>query len=519
MSTTQENLTGVLNALMYVLPEMEGQIGNSYSLGEVVATLSALNLSEFEAAHLAVVQDALVADPSMGELAVSNASWEIANPSFNESTAACTFSDANSQDVYIAYRGTAAGEWKDTAVAFAGTDSTQQVEASDYFSYVAENYTTGDGTVAGLSEKQNVVITGHSNGGNDAQYVTMTSEYNNLIDTCYSFDGQGFSPEQIAIFESYDNYDELASKIYGINGANDYVNVLGTSIILRGNITYIAYGDDSLGSMGNNVISNLFADGALNEETAQGDFSKYVLAISAVVLAIPSESIRANIALSAMSVLEKIQGNKYTLDLDASTTNLEGYTALLAVGVPVAIAAIVATVMANATVEGDVWNIVGATVVSSGILFAGTTTSSVAIAVAAVIKIAVTALDATKESYQTAVQICTQIQVAVQNFVSNLTSLYNYLTGSSAAAYETIITLNTDTLRSHASTLRSIYTRAATLDSDMNNLYFKVGFSDLLKILNANIVMNYRSRLSACADYLEATATDFEAVERAILQT
>ena len=46
----------------------------------------------------------------------------------------------------------------------------------------------------------NIIVTGHSKGGNKAQYVTINSKYNDLIDKCFSFDGQGMSPEAIEAF-------------------------------------------------------------------------------------------------------------------------------------------------------------------------------------------------------------------------------------------------------------------------------------------------------------------------------
>ena len=68
-------------------------------------------------------------------------------------------------------------------------------------------------------------MTGHSKGGNKAQYITINSKYRDLIKYCFSFDGQGFSPEAVKIFKyRFDDYDESVKKIYGFNGENDFVN-------------------------------------------------------------------------------------------------------------------------------------------------------------------------------------------------------------------------------------------------------------------------------------------------------
>lgn len=76
------------------------------------------------------------------------------------------------------------------------------------------------------SEYENITVSGHSKGGNLAQYVTVVCD--EKIDKCISYDGQGFGKKFI---RSYKNEIKNAqNKITSISAYNDYVNILLTAI-------------------------------------------------------------------------------------------------------------------------------------------------------------------------------------------------------------------------------------------------------------------------------------------------
>ncbi len=70
-------------------------------------------------------------------------------------------------------------------------------------------------------KKGQVTVSGHSAGGNYSQYVTIVSD---IVDSCFSFDGQGFSSEFLRKYE--DEIQANASKICMLSAGTDLVNCL-----------------------------------------------------------------------------------------------------------------------------------------------------------------------------------------------------------------------------------------------------------------------------------------------------
>ena len=138
---------------------------------------------------------------------------------------------------YVGFQGTNADEWVDNGEGMAQCNTLQQQDAADYFDRMVERY--------GITEVDNVIVTGHSKGGNKAQYVTMAAEHADLVDTCVALDGQGFSPEAIAQWEKYpDLYEARRDKIILVAGSNDFVHVLGQRIVKDENVYYLAYDEN-----------------------------------------------------------------------------------------------------------------------------------------------------------------------------------------------------------------------------------------------------------------------------------
>lgn len=100
---------------------------------------------------------------------------------------------------------------------------------------------------ARLAEKgvEYTTVTGHSKGGNKAQYVTIMD---GSVDRCVSFDGQGFSDPFV---EKYRN--EIAqrqNKILNFAADNDYVNILlnqiGEKRYIQGNQNDLFFSNHSM---------------------------------------------------------------------------------------------------------------------------------------------------------------------------------------------------------------------------------------------------------------------------------
>lgn len=98
----------------------------------------------------------------------------------------------------------------------------------------------------------------------------------------------------------------------------------------------------------------------------------------------------------------------------------------------------------------------------------------------------------------------------------------NFNAGYKYANANPYIEINTSTMRTYASNLQSLSSRAKSLDRRMNSLYWHLGIDwstiiNLGKLLSAGIILDFAYRLDKCANYLETTATDFENAEKDIM--
>lgn len=226
---------------------------------------------------------------------------------------------------FVVFKGTAKGEWIDNGDGLSGNaeqnvyityDSDgnvysrtvkqndfatdQQAEALNWFSYVIKKYD--------LSSK--IIVTGHSKGGNKAQFVAINSDN---VSECYSFNGQGFSPEAIEQFKDDNNFKARQQKIFSISTGNDYINVLGNQLCLPQNRYFIEW------CAGLHQIEAMFNKyGQLNDVTTQGELSKYVESVSKKLMLLKPNK-RSHATIGVMNIFQNIFGEKNAVnDRDVS---------------------------------------------------------------------------------------------------------------------------------------------------------------------------------------------------------
>ena len=155
-----------------------------------------------------------------------------------------------SKSYYVGFAGTAADEWLDNAEGLTNLSTLQQRDAAQYFDEMVERY--------GITGADNVVVTGHSKGGNKAQYVTMESRHADLIDSCVALDGQGFSNEAVEKWEKYPElYEARRQKIILVAGQNDFVHVLGNRIAADENVYYVDYDENTFGMAASDTVNEM----------------------------------------------------------------------------------------------------------------------------------------------------------------------------------------------------------------------------------------------------------------------
>ena len=162
------------------------------------------------------MDERIKSNPSFGEISVSRRLDE------NNVRALC-YTDPKDEDPVIVFRGTGgtADAWTDNFEGAFYSDTDIQQTANDFVEFECGKY-------------RDIVVTGHSKGGNMAQYVTV--KQNDRITECVSYDGQGFGDK---FTQQNDNEIAVASpKIVSISAYNDFVNILLASI--AGTTIYVA---------------------------------------------------------------------------------------------------------------------------------------------------------------------------------------------------------------------------------------------------------------------------------------
>lgn len=254
----------------------------------------------------AVRLDPRLADSRIGNLTVSKSGMT-----------ACTFTNQDGS-VFVAFKGTGKGEWIDNGEGLSGIPeentykfydgnpmelygettrldyaTDQQVEALDFFYGTLERN--------GWNKNSNITVSGHSKGGNKAQFVAIHSD---LVTDCYSFNGQGFSPEALAYFKTRfgERFETRRQKIYSFSSDNDYINVLGERLMPQENIFFFESQFDF-----HYLESMLDDSGKFKSQSEQGRLSKYMEELSEKLMRL-EPSVRKYATLGVMNIFQKILG-------------------------------------------------------------------------------------------------------------------------------------------------------------------------------------------------------------------
>lgn len=187
--------------------------------------------------------------------------------------------------VTLVFRGTGRGEWTDNGMGLSGRKMESTYKCFGVRS--ATLYATGQQLEAmELTCRwawrygwKNITVTGHSKGGNKAQFIALNAD---IAQRCYSFDGQGFSPEALS---SFADFEERRKCIFSISAENDYVNVLGQRAALPHRILFLE--SRCNGFSAHRMEAILQQDGSLTPIAEQGEFSRKLERASQRVMALP----------------------------------------------------------------------------------------------------------------------------------------------------------------------------------------------------------------------------------------
>lgn len=310
------NDEAVYNVYLYLIRKIMPQNGETlsqivFALRRAMERQSPRPWSLWDIRKLHVLEGAVARSTTLASARIGNVTRS------KSGLNACSFEKPDGT-ISVVFRGTAGGEWIDNGEGLSGipeentyityaSDGTetlrvtvtddfatdQQVEALNWFCKIA--------AVNGWNEQTRLRVSGHSKGGNKAQFITMHSP---LVHTCFCFDGQGFSPEAIAAFETSlgDAFATRVRRMVAVCGENDFVHVLGKPLILPSQTCYI----ETFGGL-HAIDAMLDSDGVFRPVTTRGALAARVAAISDDLMALAPAQ-RQYAVRGTMNVLQTVIG-------------------------------------------------------------------------------------------------------------------------------------------------------------------------------------------------------------------
>ena len=462
--------------------------------------------------------------------------------------------------VSVVFQGTASGEWIDNAIPFTGIPQTNEYYIYDSNGNIVDTIVLGNDHASpqqaaalnwfnevcaknGWNSDTNIIISGHSKGGNKAQFITINSPF---VDECYNFDGQGFSHEAIAMFQDKfgDEYERRLQKMHTYALYNDYVNILGVAVVPAANIHYLDAApfveDDNPGAF-HYMDGMLKPDGTFNkphlggELGHQGEFGELLKNVNNVIMNLPP-NMREPMVYGVMNVLQSMNGPAINGETVSTGTTIIG----TAGAVSILVAHLIKTkdgrealyelakLYADDAVEGIVsfYNGIGekygvvaevaAIVATIGIacVFAPIIMSVLGFIID-VAAFAGTLLTLCSWLAQLGKEIYVRMKAFCETVVNIFSSWFNkwFAGGNNYSALDQSVNIDTALLKSLAGRLASVNKRVVEIDRSMDRLYWKVGLRDLWNLLQADLLTGYSWRLTRCKDYLNDTANEFESAE------
>ncbi len=523
----QIELSAVLNLIPYL--DTDFNYDCEMSLSDIISA----NEKKFKNDEtFKILKTAIEQNPSYGDIMLVDQSSTNQTGSWTDDLIqGCTFKDPDG-NYYVAFRGTGDGRWADNGNGMTAPSTEMQEAAREYFDAMAEKY-----FVDANADGKQIIVTGHSKGGNEAQYVYMTSEYEYLIDSCYSHDGQGFSGSAREYFmEKYgSDYEEKLSNMYSICGEDDFVHDLGYVIIPEENTYFVETSGSGFASL--HALENMIGDGDGNytglqwnvengeiSHGEQGDIGKLAKKISETMMKMDDEDLNGA-AIAIMTFIDPYSNDDILGSIDVSWTD---YVDLAAHGLPAVIETLFLTEEGNAVLgqlinsgaEYLYENFGAGGVVAGFALGAVLLTFVVApivldvIILANILDFAIDTINKIKEIAEKVKDFISDIKEAVVATIKKIIAKLKTLSaGYKYATANPQIVVDTYKLGVYAQRLRSVNTRITTLDGRLDSLYWRVGLRDLWNLMQADILTGYSWRISRCANYLSDTAADFNNAE------
>ncbi|MCM1059917.1 MAG: DUF2974 domain-containing protein [Eubacterium sp.] len=166
-----------------------------------------------------------------------------------------------------------------------------------------------------INDTSVIYVTGHSQGGNNAMFVTMRSKYGDDIDACIPLDGPDFSNKFVddtieMLGES--EFNKRCDKIWAYTGENDYVDFLGQiSIVPEGHTKYVKYSKSEFDfTQCHSATGMVDEKGKMTIVDTDSEFRRLLYDLVKQIPDLPQED-QLTVALNVMAICENyITGDK-----------------------------------------------------------------------------------------------------------------------------------------------------------------------------------------------------------------
>lgn len=445
----------------------------------------------------------------------------------------CTFRDAEG-NYYITYRGTGDGRWVDNGHGMTANATEMQEAAAAYFDKMAEKY-----LIDASNKGHDIIVSGHSKGGNEAQYVYMMARHEEIIDKCIALDGQGFSDAAIKMFKKRygDEYIDKLQEMYWVNGTNDYVHDLGYPIIPEDNTYFVPTSGNGFENY--HMLENMITDDDGNysglqwidpktgKPYEQDEFGAFAKKLSENMMKLDDENLNGA-AKAVMSFIDPYDNDDILGNLDVKVGD---YVDLVAHGVPAVLQTLLCTeegldLIKRITTDAaqDIYDKYGAGGVIGTFMAGGVVLVNLApvleglvistVVIAKVLDFYIDSVNKIIDDFKRFAKLVSDIKDAIIETVDKVMAALRALSpGYKYATEYTNIVVDTYKLTDYATRLRDVNKRISTLDGRLDSLYWRVGLLDIWKLMQADLLTGYSWRLNRCASYLDNTASDFNSVE------
>ncbi len=449
-----------------------------------------LNSCEMSSSEWKELIETIKKEPTLLDYTVTN----YVNDTKNGMRAACFVDDKNSPtDVNVVFRGTSGDyEWHDNGTGGYLSDTKQQELAAYYIEELPEKY------------GNNMTVTGHSKGGNKAQYVTIVTD---RVVKCVSFDGQGFSEEFLNKYA--EEIEKKAQSIISISASKDFVNCLlypiaGTRIYVEAEEQ-----DKFIHWHKPNILMD--ENGNLKTQSEQSDLAKFINEYTTYMISNMDEPERTITIDGLIALLEKGESKEHILQTiyagNVAISHLDDF-AFDYIGENYGLSSELITTYIAALYCPHLF--------LDDLLNCGK--EMVGSVIGEMLNFAEEVRKKLESFGKKASQYGKKFVEAITTYANKVNTWFNktFNAGYKYATANTYIKVDTGKLRAYSDRLTKLNKRVYALDKRMDSLYTKVGLEDLWDFLQADALVGYSWRINRCISYLNDTATEFENAERSI---